>query len=63
MNSNLKILTSVLGVAALALAILSTAVSAQQVRGSVYGPYYNTHAQSNGTGTVTDANRDPHNDR
>jgi hypothetical protein len=62
MTANLKMLTSALSIAALALTIVSTAVSAQP-RGSIYGPYYNPHTQSNGTGTVTDSNRDPHNDR
>ena len=31
--------------------------------GSVYGPYYNPHTMNNGTGTVPDSERDPHNDR
>jgi hypothetical protein len=65
MKRSLKVLTSTLGTAAVVLAAVSVA-SAQvrhDPRGSVYGPYYNPHYQSNGTGTVPDWNRDPHNDR
>jgi hypothetical protein len=71
MSSNLKMLISAVGAAAL----LSTSAMAQPrgsvyglyrnppIQGSVYGPLYNLHYQSNGTGTVPDWNRDPHNDR
>lgn len=70
MSSNLKTVASALGVATLAMTVLSTTAMAQvrqyrnpPIQGSVYGPYYNPHYQDNGTGTVTDWNRDPHNDR
>jgi hypothetical protein len=77
MKLNLKVLTSALGIAALAITVLASAfapASAQTPgrsyapRGSVYGPYYNPsysppYLTSNGTGTVADSQRDPHNDR
>ncbi len=63
MSKNFKALSSAIAVAALAVSILATAASAQSYRGSVYGPYYNPHTMNNGTGTVPDSERDPHNDR
>jgi len=71
MNSKLKMLASAAGVAALALTVLSsTAPASAQThqRGSVYGPLYNPsynppYTFNNGTGTVPDSARDPHNDR
>jgi hypothetical protein len=63
MTKNLKVLSSAAAISALAVSILATAASAQSVRGSVYGPYYNPHTMNNGTGTVSDSQRDPHNDR
>jgi hypothetical protein len=70
MTSKMKALASAVAMTALAFGVLSTAATAQvrvprnpPIQGSVYGPYYNPHYQSNGTGTVTDWNRDPHNDR
>lgn len=65
MNTNFKAIGSTLG--AIAILLSAMTVASAQVRsvprGSVYGPYYNPHYQTNGTGTVTDWNRDPHNDR
>jgi len=54
-------LVSAVAIAVAAFTALSGPVLAQ--RGSVYGPRHNPHYMSNGTGTVTDWNRDPHNDR
>jgi hypothetical protein len=46
-------------VAATAFTAVASTASAQ----SVQGPYWNRHIQNNGTGTVPDGLRDPHNDR
>jgi hypothetical protein len=62
MNLNIKALLVAFAVAATALSVTTMTASAQY-RGSVYGPYYNPHIPNNGTGTVPDWNRDPHNDR
>jgi ABC-type oligopeptide transport system substrate-binding subunit len=72
MKHHLKVLMSAMAVAATAATMLSASVSAQTTpppgqgyvrHGSVYGPLYNPHNYSNGTGSVSDADRDPHNDR
>jgi hypothetical protein len=72
MKSSLKSLLPALAVAALAVSAMSVSASAQvrgyargymPYQGSVNGPYWNPHYQDNGTGTVPDWNRDPHNDR
>jgi|HubBroStandDraft_4_1064222.scaffolds.fasta_scaffold884689_1 hypothetical protein len=59
MKTNLKTLVMAFAVAATAFTAVASTASAQ----SVQGPYWNRHIQNNGTGTVPDGLRDPHNDR
>ena len=76
MNSKLKVMISAVGLAALAFTVLSSTAPASAQsrariltpRGSIYGPlhnpaYFPPYDFTNGTGTVPDARRDPHNDR
>ena len=59
MRTKLMALIAALGIAGTSIMAMAAPVSAQ----SVQGPLYNHHYQSNGTGTIPDGNRDPHNNR
>jgi hypothetical protein len=79
MKPNPKVLISALAVAATAATMLVTPAAAQpygmygaygaygpggyRMHQSVDGPLYWNHHQYNGTGTIPDVNRDPHDDR
>jgi hypothetical protein len=58
MSTNLKLMLAAIAIAVTAVSVMSTSVSAQ-----IYGPYRDRGFISNGTGTVPDRLRDPHDDR